>query len=168
MLTSSAPICVIEVYDFVKEELNDFFADSDYATETLLIDHAASIISLKISNSVKQNGHTEESLSNAVYHSLFEHNYMVVDAKSGLDMVLSCPASTFMKFLASAVVDRVELQVLKQLRNILTGSGFGNLFEVQMHRTLYKKFSAGGVLRLTPLFPSGRGKHQMRTLFRWA
>jgi hypothetical protein len=144
-----------QVVKVVEDELVEYFADSVYAGSTALIHQAALVIAAMIAVTALTAGQTEESQAAAVQHSLFVHTYLAVVDASGRDTTRIDFASTFMSILAGTLVERDELRVLKQLRNILEGSGQGILFEAQVHKTLYEKFRRGGDLRFERIYPSG-------------
>jgi hypothetical protein len=142
----------------VEDELVDYFADSVYAGSTALIHQAAVVIANMIKITALKGGQTEESQAAALQHSLFAHTYLLEFAADGSCLAQTVYASTFMSILAATLVERVELNVLKQLRDILTDSGQGILFEAQVHKTLYEQFKRGGGLCLTRMYPSGHQK----------
>eukprot|EP00598_Pedospumella_elongata_P010675 CAMPEP_0185015984 /NCGR_PEP_ID=MMETSP1098-20130426/100118_1 /TAXON_ID=89044 /ORGANISM="Spumella elongata, Strain CCAP 955/1" /LENGTH=645 /DNA_ID=CAMNT_0027545133 /DNA_START=39 /DNA_END=1976 /DNA_ORIENTATION=- len=143
------------VVTVVRDELKEYFAGSVYAESAALIEQAARIIAKMVSITALKGGETEASQASAVQHSLFVHTYLDDFDSLGGSTTRTDFASTFMSILAGTLVHRDELSVLNQLRNILTGSGEGILFEAQVHKTLFEKFRNGGDLRLTRIYPSG-------------
>jgi hypothetical protein len=154
LLNAKATLVDTGVCDVVEAELRQYLDGSEYEDKNDLIVQAARVIAERVSGMHAQSD-TEESQVAAVRHSIFEHRYFEVTDADGSGLVRRGFASTFMSMLAATLVQREELSVLKQLRNILTNGGFGELFEAQVHMTLYEKFTTGGTLRLTQLFRSG-------------
>jgi hypothetical protein len=157
-LTTGESQQVMDVLMVVRDELVEYFAGSVYADSTALIHQAALVIARMVTVTPMTGGQTEESQAAAVQHSLFDHTYLGVVDTNGSCTTRIDFASTFMSILAGTLVERDELPVLKQLRNVLADSGQRILSEAQVRKTLYEKFRRGGDLRLTRIYPRGYQK----------
>lgn len=141
------------VFIEVMRELTEFLEDTEFSAETVLIQQAAFVISDQVASTTSHL--SGQALAAAVRHSLFVHTYIAKTDSSGSGSVRACCASTFLGILAGVLLAQAHQSVLVQLKAILEGSGFGVLFEAQVHKLLYEKFRTGGELRLVRLYPSG-------------
>lgn len=63
-----------------------------------------------------------------------------------------------MRHLAYSIQEQEHSSVMNELKTLLTNSTMGQLFEREMHNHLYEKFSRGGEMQLTRLYPSGASR----------
>jgi hypothetical protein len=109
------------LFDIIHEELSDFFADSVFASESLLMKRASILIAWKIGQTAKGGDRSDIVAARAVEHSLFMHTYFTASDELGNGWEAKGYATTFLNILAGVLVTRSELRILEGVRNILGG-----------------------------------------------
>jgi hypothetical protein len=134
----------------VQAIMEEFLADSEYMDVSYrdLIDKACDVICSQMI--------LTDSTPQAIQHSLFTHYIVEPDARcEGGFRAVPVIASTFMEYYASFLVEESTADALKQLRDLFTSSGIGNLFERQVLKTIFEKYKKGGELDAKRMYPSG-------------
>ena len=140
-----------ESYEVVYSTMVEFIENSNFAGEefAVLVDQSSKCIAHELDMLLAPDN---SPASHAVYHSLFQHTSVTREAAGG---VVSCKgwASAFMRELGYCIVEREDLSVRSELRTLLTAGGLGQLFERQVHKNLYRKFTKGGTMKLKRMYP---------------
>lgn len=103
---------------------------------------------------------TEQLRGSTTGAALDVHLSLLVHARlTSPNVFTTTPASAFMVFLGGIISEEANSDVLEELRSVLGGSGFGLLFERQVLRTLWSRFSAtsgGSFDRIQEIRPDKR------------
>lgn len=119
------------LYEFVEKEFNLFFKGIDISpTEK---DWAILVVSSALTKTTDKKS-SAEGVSGFVVSSFFKY----IEVNELFNKAESQWSSSFLKFLAGAIIDDKDNGMLGQLKNVLGGSGYGNLFEYSGHKLMFE------------------------------
>ena len=119
------------LYEFVEKEFNLFFKGIDISPSEK--DWAILVVSSALTKTTDKKSSTE-GVSGFVVSSFFKY----IEVNELFNKAESQWSSSFLKFLAGAIIDDKDNGMLGQLKNVLGGSGYGNLFEHSGHKLMFE------------------------------
>ena len=115
-----------DLMSFVEKQFDVFFDGIDISTTEK--QWAVLVVSTALGNTIDK-----KSSSTAIADFVVNSFFKCIQVDETFASVRHQWSSTFLMFLAGAIIDDKDNGMLGQLKNVLGGSGYGNLFEYSGH-----------------------------------